>query len=309
MKVHALILLITPWPVVGEAVQTTFEFHSGFWVNLHHSLYHLAAGRKAGRAPNLAALSPAETTTWNEALDYYEQNIIEHDLLEFSMIRINGPLARAGDIASLRGVKVAQPLIEILEKAAPVYRAHWWTDHNGKNHEWIDQVTPLIANYENALKPALSHAYNTHWPKRRIRVEMSYYTTGKSAYTSLRPTLITVSSWSQRNEGPAGLETIFHEAGHGLIQKVRDEISAAANRSGKKLTHEDLWHAVIFYTTGELVRRHLPALNPYAIKYGMWENTWPNSFPVMEKNWKPFLDGHGHFKDAIDRIVSASENH
>ena len=62
-----------------------------------------------------------------------------------------------------------------------------------------------------------------------MRVEMSYDTTGKSAYTSVRPTLITVSSWSRRNEGPAGLETIFHEAGHSLIQRMRDEIDADGN--------------------------------------------------------------------------------
>jgi hypothetical protein len=305
-----MILLITAWliqsVVFGEAVQTTFEFHSGFWVNLHHTLYNQAAGKKIGRTPNLSALNPAETTSWNEALDYYDRNLAEHDLLEFSMIRINGALAIAGDADSLNASEIPKAVVEILEKAAPVYRAQWWTEHNRKNHEWIEQVTPLIARYEKTLRPALARAYNTPWPKGRIRVEMSYYTTGKSAYTSLGPTIVTISSWSQRNQGPAALETIFHETGHSLIQKVRDEISAAENRRGRKLSHPDLWHAVIFYTTGELVRQHLATLVPYAIEYGMWESAWPNSLPVMEKDWKPFLEGSGRFKDSIDRIVADS---
>ena len=50
----------------------------------------------------------------------------------------------------------------------------------------------------------------------------------------------------------------------------------------------------------------MPALVPYAIKYGMWESAWPDSLPVMEKDWKPFLRGSGRFKDSIDRIVADS---
>jgi hypothetical protein len=195
-------------------------------------------------------------------------------------------------------------VIRALERAAPIYRAHCRTEHNSRNQEWIDQVTPLIARYEKTLRPALAHAYHVRWPNGRIRVEMSYYTTGAAAYTSLGPTLITISSWSQRNQGSAGVETIFHEAGHSLVQKVRDEIGAAENRSGKKLSHQDLWHAVMFYTTGELVRQQLPEVIPYAIKYGMWEKNWPNTLPVMEEDWKPFLDGRGRFRDSIDRLVA-----
>jgi len=306
LAVPLIVVWLIQGLVFGESVQSTFEFHSGFWVNLHHALYNQAAGKNAGRPPSLPALKPAETAAWNEALDYYERNFAGHDLLEFSMIRINGALAAAGDAPSLHASEVPKPVVQMLEKAAPVYRAQWWTEHNRKNHEWIDQVTPLIAEYDKSLRSALSHAYNTPWPKGLIRVEMSYYTTGKSAYTSLGPTIITISSWSRRNEGPAGLETIFHEAGHGLIQNVMDEIDAAETRRGRKLSHQDLWHAVIFYTTGELVRRHLPALVPYATKYGMWESTWPNSLPVMENAWKPFLDGDGDFRDSIDRLVANS---
>jgi len=248
-----------------------------------------------------------KTTAWNEAIEYYERKLADRDLLEFSMIRINGWLAVSGDAASLNTSELPAPMIQIFDKAAPVYRAHWWTEHNRRNHEWIDQATPLIAQYEKALRPALAHAWKTPWPKSRIRVEMSYYTTGKSAYTSLRPTIITISGWSRRNEAPAGLETIFHEAGHSLVQKIVDEIGAAESRSGRKLSRQDLWHAMIFYTTGELVRQQLPAVVPYAVKYGMWENDWPNSLAVMEKDWKPFLERKGRFKDSIDRLVTDSQ--
>ncbi|MGP0075830.1 MAG: hypothetical protein ACLPWF_28270 [Bryobacteraceae bacterium] len=167
MKVRAwqrlVLLIVAAWQtqsfVSGEVPEATFEFHSGFWVNLHHTLYNQAAGKKAGRMPDLSALTPAETAAWNEALDYYGRNFINHDFLEPSMVRINVPLALPGEAASLDAVQLPEPVLQILEKAAPVYRAHWWPEHNRKNHEWIDQVTPLIAEYEKVLKPELSHAY------------------------------------------------------------------------------------------------------------------------------------------------------
>jgi hypothetical protein len=310
MLCRAGLLLAMAWPMLsaaGQSAQTTFDFHSGFWVNLHHTLYNQAAGKRVGRDPNLAGLSPTEIAAWNEALDYYDQNLTDHDLLELSMIRINGALAAAADAASLSASDIPKPLLETLAEAAPIYRAHWWTEQDRKNREWIDRVSPMIASHEKALKPALSHAYNTPWPDGRIRVEMSYYTTGAAAYTSLRPTIITISSWSQRNEGSAALETIFHEAGHSLVRKITDEMSAAEKRTGRKLAHQDLWHALMFYTTGELVKQQAPDLIPYAVKYGMWEHDWPGSLPVLEKDWKPFLDGKARFKDALDRIVADSD--
>jgi len=39
----------------------------------------------------------------------------------------------------------------------------------------------------------------------------------------------------------------------------------------------------------------------------MWENDWPDSLAAMEKDWKPFLDGNGRFKDSIDRLVADSQ--
>jgi hypothetical protein len=291
-------------PAALRARQTTFDFHSGLWLNLHHVLYNQSAGKRDNRAPDLSPLTPAETSLWNAALDYYDRNLSTRELLDPEMIRIRDPLADAADRSSLAESSVPPALRQLLENVMPAYYAHWWPAHNTKNHEWIAHVTELLDRYESALKPEFAHAFATRWPRSPMRVEMSYYTTGASAYTSILPTTITVSSWSRRNLGPAALETIFHEAGHALIPKVRDEIDRAARKRGKPLRHPDLWHAVQFYTTGELVRQHLPALTPYAVQYGMWESQWPGVLPVLEANWKPYLDRMARFQDAIAQIVT-----
>jgi hypothetical protein len=206
--------------------QSTFAFHSSFWVNLHHTLYNYAFIEKAGIVVDLSKLSPAEAAVWNEAVEYYGKSLINHQFLEARMGRINTALARAGDSPSLAAPQdIDKELNAILQKAAPIYRAHWWPDHDRKNREWIAAATPLVAKHEAVLKPALARALATPWEKGLIHVEMSYYVTNAAAYTAIFPTLITVSSSSQRNVGPAMVETLFHESGHALIVKARDEIA------------------------------------------------------------------------------------
>src|SRR5215212_6693396 len=57
-----------------------FEFHSGFWLNLHHFLYEQALLRKRASGPAQTAswaaspdgkLSPERQRLWDAALDYY----------------------------------------------------------------------------------------------------------------------------------------------------------------------------------------------------------------------------------------------
>src|SRR5450432_986720 len=74
-----------------------FEFHSGFWVNLHHFLYHEARARQAtkdahaaGAKPNVpvlrqtpgssVSLSPAEQKLWDDAVAFYMANLTMKDL-------------------------------------------------------------------------------------------------------------------------------------------------------------------------------------------------------------------------------------
>src|ERR1700680_3924668 len=94
-------------------------------------------------------------------------------------------------------------LVGILEKAAPVYRARWWPQHNRANLAWIAAATPSVAKYEAALKKELSTAYQTPWPSES--------------------THITISSKNPVDQG--ALESLFHEASHGMIQKINDALT------------------------------------------------------------------------------------
>src|SRR5438552_14340753 len=79
-----------------------FELHSGFWINLHHTLYHQARLRKDAASPDKPsktsgpalktpaeakpAYTAAEQKAWEDAVSYYAANLADKDLLFSSEI-------------------------------------------------------------------------------------------------------------------------------------------------------------------------------------------------------------------------------
>jgi hypothetical protein len=271
------------------AQQTTFDFHSNFWVNLHHFLYQQAIAKSPEQSGSEA---------WNQALDVYRTGITKHELLSRDIAGINIALSKIENAESLQNSGIDPELTQTLERAAPVYKTRWWPQHNRQNLAWIDAATPLVAKYEAVMKKELSAAYRTPWPSQPIRTDVAEYASWAGAYTVLEPTLITIS-----NAGPAPLETLFHEASHGMIQKISDALAAELDSQKKLFQRRAFWHAVLFYTAGEVAERHLDHYTMFGIKDGILERGWPGALPILEKDWKPYLDGKIDLATAVHRLV------
>jgi hypothetical protein len=271
------------------AQQTTFDFHSNFWVNLHHFLYQQAIAKSPEQSGSEA---------WNQALDVYRTGITKHELLSRDIAGINIALSKIENAESLQNSGIDPELTQTLERAAPVYRTRWWPQHNRQNLAWIDAATPLVAKYEAVMKKELSAAYRTPWPSQPIRTDVAEYASWAGAYTVLEPTLITIS-----NAGPAPLETLFHEASHGMIQKISDALAAELDSQKKLFQRRAFWHAVLFYTAGEVAERHLDHYTMFGVKDGILERGWPGALPILEKDWKPYLDGKTDLATAVHRLV------
>ncbi len=256
-----------------------FDFHSNFWVNLHHYLYQQVA------AP-------------------YYRELAKHDLLTREMEAINNRLADLEGAATLKGSGLAPELIAALGAAAPAYKTGLWIEHNRGNLAWIEAVKPLIAKHGAALSKELAAAYETAWPDGPIRVDVAEHAGWSGAYTTLKPTHITISSIAPGNQGASALEILFHEASHSLIEHVEKALSAEAAAQNKLFQRRAFWHAVLFYTAGELTRRRLDGYTPYAIKNGLYDRGWAGALPVLEKDWKPYLDGKIDFTTAVQRMVA-----
>ena len=308
----------------SRAPLPVFEFHSGFWLNLHHTLYYQARQqRTAGTAPVLAtsSLSPAEQKAWDAAVSFYAQTYAGKDLLvALDLVLIKnqlGDFETCDDIAGLKkktcDAGLPRKLTEVLTGAAAVYRAHLWPEHDRANRRWISSVAPLVRRSGVDLSHRLAEIYQTDWPQDRIRVDVSVYSNSAGAYTTLDPLRLTVSSTDPRNQGPEALEILFHEASHGISDNVQNAIMRECRQRDKPVPR-DLWHALLFYTTGEVIR---PAVFdseqgvaktgyvPYAVKEGLYKRGWQDYLRVLTEYWQPYLDGKQSFDDAVAHMVSA----
>jgi hypothetical protein len=318
-----------------------FELHSGFWINLHHTLYFQARQRSVPpvsatpvsatqssrpfgpvlqRAPGIAAaLTPDEQRAWDDAVSFYAANYASKDL-QFSteLILLKNQIGEFDSCDELTGKKkktcdagLPGKIGQVLESAAPVYRAHWWGDHDRANRLWVTRVAPLVREQGVGLSERLADIYRTRWPNEKIRVDVSFYANPAGAYTTLDPLRVTIASGDARNQGPAALEVLFHEASHGIAQPVEAAIIRECRQRDKAIPR-DLWHALIFYTTGEVIKPVMAGDSPddtdyvpYAVRQDLYKRGWEDYLNLLTKFWQPYLNNKSTFDDAIARMVSA----
>jgi len=324
-----------------ESPLPVFEMHSGFWVNLHHFLYLQArllkgnssstdTGRGAAQPDELPAsligFPEAEIQAWQDAVAFYSKDLAGRDLLlNGDMAIINNQLSAMETCPDLEGKTtplcksgLRQDLVEALERAAPVYRVHWWGQQDRTNREWIAQVAPMIQKMGVELSGQLADVYQRPWPSERLRVDVVWYGGPFGAYTTLDPIHVTISSHDPRNRGVYGFEVLFHESSHALAGAVTAAI-AREFRARDKPIPRDFWHALLFYTTGEIVRRDVEygsmtlayaqssgpsGYLPYAARFGLYSGSWEHFRGLLDLYWLPYLDGRVSFDTAMARLAA-----
>jgi hypothetical protein len=290
-------------PVESRPRPARFELHSGFWVNLHQRLYAEAAPPGRGGPPEVFTDDPA----WSGAVAYYRGAFPVNDRLSLlfhePLRALNIRLSSLADAADLRGSGLAPELSAPLEAAAGVYRKEQWAKDDASNRRWITGIEPQLARHGDALASELSAVYRTPWPKEPIRVDVSVMAGPVGAYTVVDPTHVTISSGRTTFQGEAALEMIFHEASHALIKPIEDGIERACEAAHKPAP-PTLWHALLFFTTGEIVKRRLGgSYVPYADANGLYDRDWKPYREIFERVWRPYLAGQIEQEPAIRAIV------
>lgn len=293
-----------------------FEFHSGFWLNLHHFLYTLARARlglDAGRQ-NVALvrsdtvgfgdLTAEQRRGLDSAVAYYERELAPLDVFDRQMLTINTKLGDLEDAPSLPPNAVPLGVAEALTAAAPTYRSLWWPRHDAANRAWAAAIMPLLAHHGTALSRAVTSAFREEWSPFLIRVDLSAYASWAGAYTSLYPDRITVSTLDPDYHDASALEMLFHESLHTYSDSVASALVRAASKALIALPR-DLVHAMIFYTAGVMTQREIGASYvPYAYRLGIWRRgAFPEYLPLLQEEWRPYLDDRRSFDEAIAALV------
>jgi hypothetical protein len=305
MRAKVIAVVLTVLTVIGlpgrplRAAETQFRFQDNFWVNLHHFV-RAEARRRAFAAPlvmPMSGLSEAERAAWTSSIDAYADLAKLSLIFDERLVRINNALASQDEAATLPEGLVEPGILAALNRAAPVYRAHLWPEHRRLNEEWITATRPLVEQHAPALIRALAGAYHVQWPAEPILVDASCEAGPVGAYTTGGPPGLaahTVIAPAQIRDPAAAFETVFHEASHSVDDQIMKLVDAEAARQGIK-PHPELWHGIIFYTTGELVKRELhkekdAGYQPYAYRFGVYDRGWQPLRAGLERDWQPYLD-------------------
>jgi hypothetical protein len=296
-----------------------YSFHNNFWVNLHHSLLYQARAEKLPpeqRREREQVLQPSEPLsqqeqeTWTKAVQFYAQKFADRRaLFDDELIGINLALSRNMDPSALGSSSdLPADVVEILKKAAPIYQRHWWALHRQRNQEWIASMEPRVNEFAPRVIPHLEQLFKSKWPGEDP-IDVAYVVPEiGSAYTTLAPSHTTLASSLPEHYEWSGLEIVFHEGGHSLTGPLQEALKNECSKQHKECG--DLWHAVLFFTVGEVLREELQTrgvsnYTPYAENFGLYgRGRWKEFLPLLEKHWSRYLQGKVGFDEALTGMVS-----
>jgi hypothetical protein len=280
-----------------------FTFHSNPWLNLHH---YVRLSARGGPAPT--GLSPEESAQWTAGVEFYKPYAARDLLLDKELVDIKTALRGGEDRTSLEGMAVDANLKATLERLMPIYRKHWWPEHDRANKAWIAAVQPLLERHGKAISEALTRAYATTWPGSPIPVDLSVTAGPVGAYTSGPETHVTISSFDPALRGLASLEMLFHEGSHSRLSNLFFRVRDAATEQ-KVTVPPQLWHAVLFYTAGELTARELEAhgiaYTPYASEAFLTRMCGAGCRDKIVEHWGPRLDGKRSVEESLAALVAS----
>ena len=301
-----------------------FELWSDPEINLHYFLYQLAAAeepRLRRRHPvpvaeleEIDELAGEERAAWRRALDHYREHVAERNPvfdrgLDTLRDHLSGTAPAPDD-------ELVRSTLAVLEPVLPFYRRRWWPEHDADNRRFVEALEPLLLEVEDGLGERMAAVLGGRWPDRRVRLDISAYANDLEAYSTTAADAagphVVMSSRAPGYQGPAGVEMIFHESGHGevLIGALGDALRSAARAAGAEDATHDISHTVLFYTAGELAREAFRDAGiedyvPFAEANRLWRGHWAPFYAAFEAHWRPYLEGETTREEAIEAVVRA----
>lgn len=283
-----------------------YRLQSNPWVNLHQRLIH-EARFKTEPPP---ALSGERLSTWKSAVETYRLFLGKRSrpIFDEELVRMNTALSATTTPGLPDSIPEAPAAA--LEAAMPLYRAVQWEEDDRANRFWIAVAVPLLVSAGEELAAAHAKAYAMPFPKR-ILVDVTSFAWEFGAYTvgEGESAHAVISSTNPGTQGFGALESLMHEPSHAIVAPASGAIGADLARAAAELGVKppwNLWHAILFYTSGELTRRVLAVrgvrdYRPFMLD--MYERGFAGFRQALETHWQAYLDGKISREAAIRQIL------
>ncbi|MBV9263299.1 MAG: hypothetical protein JO324_03185 [Candidatus Eremiobacteraeota bacterium] len=324
-SVAAAAAVMVPRSIAANAGEPSFRFRSGFWQNLHHTLYYQAQvletvyGSGSKRlAPidqaaftDLQQITASDQESWYRALRTYRDRYASLSFV-FDDTLMNADNEISGDEATPLSMTLPAAMLGALETAAPAYRKSLWERHDASNRAFIASLGKLVAANGCFLSRQLRSIYKTPWLAQPYVVDVVPYAQWEGSYSNNAAGFvhIVMSVQDPSESGMGGLDVLFHEASHSIADPDKGTIGAAIVAEAARLNRpapDQFWHAVIMYTPGKLVEE-LAARSgmQYTMVWmqpGLLGRAWSRYYQALETHWLPYMRGTGTLEAAIARCV------
>ena len=283
-----------------------YRLQSNPWVNLHQRLLYEAVF-KWDRPP--AGLSADGLAQWSKAVEDYRAYVGRRNpIFDEELKRLNATLSETNTDKLPASLPAAAK--RALEAAMPLYRAAQWEEDDRANRFWIAVAEPLLVSAAEELAEAHAKAYAVPFPKH-ILVDVTTFAWQFGAYTvgEGESAHAVIASTEKGSQGFAALESLMHEPSHAIVDShtgaIGSDLKRLAAETGLK-PMANLWHAILFYTSGELTRRALARrgvsdYQPYIL--GMYERAFRGFRQPLETHWQAYLDGKVSREAALRQIL------
>ncbi len=299
-----------------------FAFYSDFETNLNDALIAAGLARRAKKpelfqagdeATCFGKLTPSTRAGWDGAVDYYAKVVSSTNWDSRQQLQLRWDLVGYQEEShpDAAAAEYLQIVSALRTAAAPAYRSCRWAAQDARNRAWIDDMKPRLAADEASVAARLGQLYKKTWKMLPMLVDVVETVNWSGADTA----------WSNAGQadiliaceptGASGFETLFHESSHALMDRgdpVQKALESAATAAGVKLPG-DLWHVVLFYTTGQAVKPIVEAREkaPYTpMLYGILArgSGWTEYREPLERQWQPYIDGTTTLDQAAAALIA-----
>jgi len=304
------------------AITPDFAFYSDFATNLNDALVAAGVARNHHK-PELfqsgaekscfGELPPSARAAWNQAVGYYAEIISPAEWSDRRQYLLRVDLAGFDEELQDAGARQFVNIARSFRAAAtPAYEACRWATQDAENRRWIEGLKPRLAAHEQRIAHRLEELYRKPWDGLPIPVDVVETVNWSGANSIIRSPAGGHLLISNSYQGPAALEIVFHEASHLLMDRddpLRKALEAAASTLDVPLPG-DLWHVVLFYTTGEAVRRILDDAGESGytpVIYAIFDrnNKWARYRKAIESTWPAYMDGERSLSEAAADLIRA----